>query len=270
MFWVASLPQAEHCWTCWCDCLSQFPSLLNRDISQSLFLKHRAVPDPGRWKPGWAMFWEGAIRVWAPLPAPAPAIKPHLFSFAMASMFQRVTKSTSSGLLGPVVYFSSVWRFHFICAVGGTGESPLCQEAAGEVQLHSTTGPHLKSCKVKSGEIRHPEGKQKNQFGFLWCGQQTPTLFDVQKQKKVKSIPCSEMKGFFCFLMGGFKSECSLIVNPVSVSGPCASPATGDDINKILTELSPFADVFNPVWQWWCWREALPSTLQPLQGKTEH
>lgn len=92
--WVASVPQAEHCWTCWCDCLSQLSSLFDQEIPQRLFLKDRAVPDLGRWKPDWAMVWEGAIRAWAPVPT-SPDNKPHLVSFATASLFQRLTNSTS-------------------------------------------------------------------------------------------------------------------------------------------------------------------------------
>lgn len=129
-----------------------------RDSSEAS-LKPGAVPDPERWKHlSWV--WEGAIRIWAQLPVSPPDIKAHLFSFATASIFQRVTNSTLSLLLRPAVCCSLFWWFYFVYSAGETGVSQVYLETAANVQLHSAIAPHLERSEVKSEEIKHHAGKQ--------------------------------------------------------------------------------------------------------------
>lgn len=187
-----------------------------RDSSEAS-LKPRAVPDPERWKHlSWV--WEGAIRVWAQLPVSSPDIKAHLFSFATASIFQRATNSTFSLLLRPAVCCLLFWWLYFVYSAGEKGESQMCLETAGNVQLHSAIAPHLESSEVKSEEIKHREGKQekkKKRFGFLWYGELNPSLYLICRNKRrEKSIPCLEVilfaVGLYLFFDRGFKIGISL------------------------------------------------------------
>lgn len=195
-----------------------------RDSSEAS-LKPGAVPDPERWKHlSWD--WEGAIRIWAQLPASPPDIKAHLFSFASASIFQRATNSTFSLLLRPAVCCSPFWWFYFVYSAGKTGESQVCLETAGNVQLHSAIAPppgklwsEIRRNQTLCGKAR---GKRKNAvwLPMIW-GTESISCFDMQKQKKgiKKSLPSKECLfavGLYFFLTGDLWLEFLCSVRPNS------------------------------------------------------
>lgn len=192
-----------------------------RDSSEAS-LKPGAVPDPERWKHlSWD--WEGAIRIWAQLPASPPDIKAHLFSFASASIFQRATNSTFSLLLRSAVCCSPFWWFYFVYSAGKTGESQVCLETAGNVQLHSAIAPPPGKLWSEIKEIKHHVGKQGGEdtvwLPMTW-GSKSISCFDMQKQKKGKKIPCLEVilfaVGLYFFLTGDLWLEFLCSVRPNS------------------------------------------------------
>lgn len=227
-----------------------------RDSSEAS-LKPGAVPDPERWKhPSWD--WEGAIRIWAQLPASPPDIKAHLFSFASASIFQRATNSTFSLLLRPAVCCSPFWWFYFVYSAGKTGESQVCLETAGNVQIHSAIAPppgklwsEIRRNQTLCGKAR---GKRKKRsLASYDMGNWIHLLFWYAETKEGDKKITSKQGMFVCCWVVFFSWQEIYDWNFSAVwdqtPGLFESPAAGDDMNKGLDEASPYAVIFNPAWQ---------------------